>query len=98
MSHFPLPLHPFRLSSGDFQALPVDFGFKGGGSGSGGGPRLTRSQTQIPQRLRDFHLATGSGPRQSRIDTGMYRVNYYVLCILTMMVCKDYGCDDLYGL
>ena len=43
---------------------------RGGGSGSGGGPRLTRSQTQIPQRLRDFHLATVSGPRQSRIDTG----------------------------
>jgi hypothetical protein len=28
----------------------------------------------------------------------MYRVNYYVLCTLTVMVCRDYGCDDLYGL
>ena len=28
----------------------------------------------------------------------MYRVNYYVLWTLAMMVCKDYGCDDLYGL
>jgi len=28
----------------------------------------------------------------------MYRVNYYVLWTLAMMVFKDYGCDDLYGL
>jgi hypothetical protein len=28
VSHFPLPLHPFRPSSGDIKAIPVDFGFK----------------------------------------------------------------------
>jgi hypothetical protein len=31
---------------------------------------LTRSKTQVPDRVRDYNLASASGPRQPRIDTG----------------------------
>jgi len=54
---------------------------RGGGSGSGqardpgGGSRqigrlFSRSRSHIPERARDYNLATASGPRQQRIDTG----------------------------
>ena len=54
---------------------------RGGGSGSGqardpdGGSRpigrmFSRSRSHIPERARDYDLATASGPRQQRIDTG----------------------------
>ena len=31
---------------------------------------LTRSKTQVPDRVRDYNLASASGPRQPRIDIG----------------------------
>jgi len=54
---------------------------RGAGSGSGGGggssvgqgplPRMfSRSRSHVPERVRDYNLATSSGPRQQRIDTG----------------------------
>jgi len=46
---------------------------RGGGSGSGQAgplPRMLRSQTQVPERVKDYHLDSNSGPRQQRIDTG----------------------------
>ena len=48
---------------------------RGGGSKSGQArgtlpSMLTRSKTQVPDRVRDYNLASASGPRQPRIDTG----------------------------
>ncbi|WVZ48857.1 hypothetical protein U9M48_000257 [Paspalum notatum var. saurae] len=56
---------------------------RGGGSGGGsrargsGGPlpsMFTRSRSQIPERVRDYHLGLSSAPRQQRIDIGPWTV------------------------
>jgi len=33
-----------------------------------------RSQSQVPERVRDYHLGLSSAPRQQRIDTGPWTV------------------------
>src|SRR6185312_8271687 len=57
---------------------------RGGGSGcssrpdrGSGGPlpsMFRRSQSQVPERVRDYHLGLSSAPRQQRIDTGPWTV------------------------
>ncbi|XP_039808532.1 uncharacterized protein LOC120672275 [Panicum virgatum] len=61
---------------------------RGGGSGSASGSRsggvgasgglqpsmFRRSQSQVPERVRDYHLGLNSAPRQQRIDTGPWTV------------------------
>ncbi|XP_039855240.1 uncharacterized protein LOC120713322 [Panicum virgatum] len=52
-------------------------GGSGGGVGGSGGPlpsMFRRSQSQVPERVRDYHLGLSSGPRQQRIDTGPWTV------------------------
>ena len=49
----------------------------GGGVGGSGGPlpsMFRRSQSQVPERVRDYHLGLSSAPRQQRIDTGPWTV------------------------
>ncbi|XP_039840906.1 uncharacterized protein LOC120700734 [Panicum virgatum] len=48
-----------------------------GGVGGSGGPQpsmFRRSQSQVPERVRDYHLGLSSAPRQQRIDTGPWTV------------------------
>ncbi|KAJ1259661.1 hypothetical protein BS78_10G173100 [Paspalum vaginatum] len=48
-------------------------GVRGSGVGGSGLPppaMFTRSQSQLPERVRDYHLGLSSAPRQQRIDTG----------------------------
>ncbi|WVZ55811.1 hypothetical protein U9M48_006422 [Paspalum notatum var. saurae] len=49
------------------------------GSGAGGGARplpsmFTRSQSHVPERVRDYHFGLSSAPVQQRIDTGPWTV------------------------
>ncbi|XP_039812046.1 uncharacterized protein LOC120675023 [Panicum virgatum] len=52
-------------------------GSRSGGVGGSGGPQpsmFRRSQSQVPERVRDYHLGLSSAPRQQRIDTGPWTV------------------------
>ena len=52
-------------------------GSRRGGVGGSGGPQpsmFRRSQSQVPERVRDYHLGLSSAPRQQRIDTGPWTV------------------------
>ncbi|WVZ87005.1 hypothetical protein U9M48_033708 [Paspalum notatum var. saurae] len=50
---------------------------RGSGVAGSGGPlpsMFTRSQSHVPERVRDYHLGLSSAPRQQRIDTGPWTV------------------------
>ena len=52
-------------------------GVRGSGVAGSGGPlpsMFTRSQSHVPDRVRDYHLGLSSAPRQQRIDTGPWTV------------------------
>ncbi|WVZ97014.1 hypothetical protein U9M48_042581, partial [Paspalum notatum var. saurae] len=50
---------------------------RGSGVGGGAGPlpsMFTRSQSHVPERVRDYHFGLSSAPVQQRIDTGPWTV------------------------